>query len=107
MLACRYKAERYKCGLKPSKKGATYAFCTICNGDVCVAGGGKNDVDCHLRTAKHVNLLSQMQSQPSSSSFIAESHAKSIEDQAMRAEIYFAKFVAEHNSPLLLTISHA
>ena len=43
-----------------------------------------------------------MQSQPSLSSFIAESRAKTVEDQAMRAEIYFAKFVAEHNLPFLV-----
>ena len=43
-----------------------------------------------------------MQSQPSLSSFIAQSHANSIEDQVMRAEIYFAKFVAEHNLPFLV-----
>ena len=59
-------------------------------------------VDRHLKTSKHINMLRQMQSQPSLSSFIADSHAKSIEDQAMRAEIYFAKFVAEHNLPFLV-----
>ena len=43
-----------------------------------------------------------MQSQPSLFSFVAESHAKTVEDQAMGAEIYFAKFVAEHNLPFLV-----
>ena len=100
-IACKYKAEWSKCGLKPSKKGVTYAFCTLCNTDICVAGGGKND-DRHLKTAKHSNMLSQMQTQPTLSTFIADSCANSIEDQAMKAEIYFAKFVAEHNLPFLV-----
>ena len=66
-----------------------------------MAGGGKNDVDRHLKTAKHSNMLSQMQTQPTLSTFIADSRANSIEDQIMKAEIYFAKFVAEHNLPFL------
>ena len=67
-----------------------------------MAGGGKNDVDRHLKTAKHSNMLSQMQTQPTLSTFIADSCAYSIEDQAMKAEIYFAKFVAKHNLPFLV-----
>ena len=101
-VACKYKVEWSKCGLKPSKKGTTYAFCTVCNTDICVAGGGKTDVDRHLKTAKHTNVLSQMETQPTLSAFITDSRAKSVEDQAMKAEIYFAKFVAEHNLPFLV-----
>ena len=47
-------------------------------------------------------MLSQMQVQPSISTFMTDRHAKSIEDQAMTAEIYFAKFVAEHNLSFLV-----
>ena len=85
-----------KCGLKASGRGATYAFCEA---DICIAGGGKTDVDRHLKTAKHVNTLSQMQVQPSLSTFMSDSRARSI---AMRADTYFAKFVAEHNLPFLV-----
>ena len=43
-----------------------------------------------------------MQVQPSLSTFMSDSRARHVEDQAMRAEIYFAKFVAEHNLPFLV-----
>ena len=43
-----------------------------------------------------------MQVQPSLSTFMSDSRDRHVEDQAMRAEIYFAKFVAEHNLPFLV-----
>lgn len=49
----------------------------------------------HLKTTKHMNLLSQMKTQPSLPMILERAAGKSIEDQAMAAEIYFAKFVAE------------
>ena len=91
--------------MKPTKKRRcirTYAFCTVCKADICVAGGGKTEVDRHLKIIKHINMLSQMQVQPSISTFMADRHAKSIEHQAMTAVIYFAKFVTEHNLPFLV-----
>jgi hypothetical protein len=100
--ASKYRAEWSKCGLKPSKKGATYAYCPLCQVDISVAGGGKADVDRHLKTTKHVNMLQQMETQPSLSTFMADSHSRNVEDQATRAEVYFAKFVAEHNLPFLV-----
>ena len=63
--ASKYRVEWSRCGLKPSKKGATHAYCSLCQVDICVAGGGKADVDRHLKTAKHVNMLEQMEAQPS------------------------------------------
>ena len=67
---------------KASGRGATYAFGTVCKADICIAGGGKTDVDRHLKTAKHINTLSQVQVQPSLSTFMSDSRAKSVEDQA-------------------------
>ena len=101
-IASKYKAEWSKCGMKPSKRGNTYAFCAICNTNICVAGGGKTEVDRHLKTSKHIHMLRQKQAQPSLSTFMADTSTKSIEDQTIRAEIYFAKFVAEHNLPFLV-----
>ena len=104
-IACKYRVEWSKCGFKASKRGATYAFCTVCKTDICIAGGGKTDVDRHLKTAKHINTLSQMQVQPFLSMFMSDSRARRVEDQGMRAEFYFAKFVAQHNL-LFLVADH-
>ena len=102
-IACRYKADWSRYKMKPSKKGATHAFCTVCHVDISIAAGGKNDVERHLKTAKHVDGLSKGKSQPTLSTFMAQTSAsKTVEDQAMAAEIYFAKFVAEHNLPFLV-----
>ena len=101
-IASKYKAEWSKCGMKPSKRGNTYAFCAICNTNICVAGEGKTEVDRHLKTSKHIHMLRQKQAQPSLSTFMADTSTKSIEDQTIRAEIYFAKLVAEHNLPFLV-----
>ena len=101
-IACKYRVEWSKCGLKARRSGATYAFCTVCKTDICIAGGGKTDVDRHLKTAKHINTLRQMQVQPSLSTFMSDSRARRVKDQAMRAEIYFVKFVAEHKLPFLV-----
>ena len=49
-----------------------------------------------------MNLLSQMKIQSSLPTILECAAGKSIEDQAMAAEIYFAKFVAEHNLPFLI-----
>ena len=81
-VACKYKAEWSKCGLKPSKKGATCAFCSVCNTDICVAEGGKTAVDCHMKTAKHTNVLSQMETQPILTAFITDSRTKRSSDES-------------------------
>ena len=83
------------------KEGSTYAFCAYCNTDISVAGGGKTKVERHMKTAKHMHMLSQRQAQPTLNTFITED-VRSISDEAIRAEIYFAKFVAEHNLPFLV-----
>ena len=102
-IACRYKADWSRYRMKPSKKSASHAFCTVCNVDISIAAGGKNDVERHLKSAKHVDGLSKGKSQPTLSTFMAQTSAsKTVEDQAMAAEIYFAKFVAEHNLPFLV-----
>ena len=43
-IACKYKAEWSKYRMKPSKKGINYAFCTVCNVDLSIAGGGQHEL---------------------------------------------------------------
>lgn len=86
--------------MKPSKKGVSYAFCTVCNVDISIAGGGQHEIERHMKTAKHSTILDQMNTQPTLSSFVSDK--RSIDEQALAAEVYFAKFVAEHNIPFLV-----
>ena len=36
-----------------SKKGETYALCTVCNLDFAIAHGGRDDCRRHINSAKH------------------------------------------------------
>ena len=79
-----------------SKKGVSYAFCTACNVDIPIAGGVRHEIEWHMKAARST-ILNQLNTQPTLSSFVTDS--KSIEEQAVAAEVYFAKFVAGHNIP--------
>lgn len=101
-IACKYRAEWSRYHMRPSDKGATYAQCTLCKTDICIAGGGQHEVDRHCKTAKHKELLCQLKHQPKVTTVLAKAAStKTVQDQVVVAEIYFAKFVAEHNLAFL------
>ena len=57
--------------MAPSRKGAaTFAFCTVCNVDFSVAGGGVHEVKRHCSSAKHKSFLDGVLAQPCCSSEI-------------------------------------
>ena len=99
-IACKYRQEWSRYRMKSSKKGVSYAFCTVCSVDISIAGGGQHEIERHMKTTKHLTMLNQLNTQPTLSSFVTDS--RSIEEQAVAAEVYFAKFVAEHNIPFLV-----
>ena len=89
--------------MKPSKKGATYAFCKVCGADIAIGGSGLCDLQRHIKSGKHTSLLKQVTSQPSIvTTMEVAGNSQNIHDQALAAEILFAKFLAEHNLPFLL-----
>eukprot|EP00117_Sycon_ciliatum_P023044 scpid92567/ scgid19699/ len=47
------QSEWTKYGMKPSKKGLQFAFCTLCSCDFSVAGGGVHEVKRHCDSRKH------------------------------------------------------
>ena len=53
----KWQASWSKYHLKASKKGATFAYCTVCSTDFSVSGGGVHDVKRHCRTLKHTRLM--------------------------------------------------
>ena len=56
-FACKYRAEWSRFHMRPSDKGATYAHCTLCKIDICIAGGVQHEVDQHCKTAKYKEFL--------------------------------------------------
>ena len=56
-LESNWQASYSKYHLKASKKGVTYAHCTVCNYDFSVAGGRVHEVKCHCNSVKHIELL--------------------------------------------------
>ena len=60
----KWQADWAQFRLKPSKKGKTFAICTVCNCDFSVAGGGVHEVKRHRSSQKHeagLRVVSQQQ----------------------------------------------
>ena len=97
-LACQYRG---KFRMRASRKGSGYAFCTVCNVDVSIAGGGQHELlERHMKTTRHSSLLNQLESQPSISTTLAQ--PQRVDERATAAELLFTKFVVEHNLPFLV-----
>ena len=79
-----------------SRKGLTFAFCTVRNIDFSVAGGGIHEVKRHCSSAKHKSFLDGVLAQPciTSESVLQKAAFK---DKVMKSELSFARFVAEYN----------
>ena len=61
----KWQATWTKYHLTASKKGATYAYCTVRSNDFYVSGGGVHDVKRHCKSVKHTKLLKDIEAQPS------------------------------------------
>lgn len=99
----KYQSEwSFQYRMKRSKKGETYAFCTVCNMDFSVAGGGVHQVKRHCQNKKHTNLMKELKGHPTIQEALMSSHAEAAQhfrDQVTCAELYFARFIVEHNIP--------
>ena len=104
-IACTYRAEWSRFHhMRPCNKGATYVHCTLCKTDICIAGGGQHEVDRHCKTGEHKELLDlcQLKYQPKVTTALAKAAStKTVQDQVVAGELYFAKFIAEHNLAFL------
>ena len=93
----KFQSDWSRFQMAPSKKGAKFAFCTICKVDVAIGGGGVHEVKRHCETVKHKRLLEDVNTQPSISSVMARASKDAMSEKVMKSELYFARFVAEHN----------
>ena len=66
------------------------------NVDIAIGDGGVHEVKRHCETMKHKQLLEGVNAQ-SIISVIATASKDAMSDKVMKSELYFARFVAEHN----------
>ena len=69
----------------------------MCNVDIAIGDGGVHEVKRHCETMKHKRLLEGVNAEPSISSVIAIASKDAMSEKVMKSELYFARFVAEHN----------
>ena len=93
----KYQSEWSRYQMSPSKKGVSFAFCTVCGVDFCIGGGGVHEVKRQCESAKHKRYLEGVSSQSSISSVMAKASRDSKSEKVMKSELHFAHFVAEHN----------
>lgn len=96
---CKYQREWKASGILPSSRGNSFAFCEYCKCDFNVGHGGIHDVKKHVATSKHQQCLNAVRTTRELRPLIQQSP---IEEAVTRAEVLFAKFVAEHNLPFLI-----
>ena len=80
--------------MKPSSIGESYVFCTVCQLDFSIAGGGVHQVKRHCQSKGHTDRMKDMKRQPT-----LQVSLKNTATQVNCAELYFAMFIAEHNLP--------
>ena len=57
----KYQSEwSHKYGMKRSSRGETFAYCSVCNVDFSVAGGGVFQVKCHCQSKKHSSRTKEL-----------------------------------------------
>lgn len=92
----RAYTEEWPC-IQPSMKGDCFALCTVCNRNMSVKAGGRDDCRKHVHTKQHVDLARDLASTPSVSSFVTTDKDS---DVTTRAEMLFTHFLVEHNVPI-------
>ena len=104
------KKPRYSCTFHPesskftwaivSRKGPTYARCTVCNRDVSVAYGGTKDLRKHEQTRVHQEMQKSQSGVSSLTSYFSPARGPTREPSVIEAEVKFGYFLGEHHIPL-------
>ena len=82
----KFQSDWGRFQMTPSKKGPTFSFCTVCNVDFSISGGGVHEVKRHCDSAKHKNALVGVSAQPKISSVMA---TVSVSEKVLRSELSF------------------
>ena len=81
---------------KVSRKGPTFAYCTICSRNISVAYGGNKDLNKHEQTAVHRAGSRSVAGSTSITSYFHKPGPKRIES-VVEAEVKFGYFLGEHH----------
>jgi hypothetical protein len=74
-------------GIKKSKKGDEYAFCVVCNCEICLTATGKTAISNHQKTDKHQKAAKAANTTRAIKNFHASIPApKNIDKQTAAAE---------------------
>jgi len=79
--------------ISKSRAGESYAFCTLCRYDICIAHGSCDDIKKHVGTKKHATAEVTSSSQRLMLGFTQPDRSLDV----TRAELLFMSFLVEHN----------
>ena len=84
--------------IHPSKKGAYFAHCKVCDKDLSIQGGGAHDIKMQVSQLSH----KQRESAKSQSGSLLDYTARttSLKKQVTAAELRYTDYIIEHNIPL-------
>ena len=82
--------------IKPSKKGNSYAYCSICSADFSIAASGKYDIKKHIATAKHRSSVECKETNRPITQFLS---SLSTNYDVIRAETLWTLYVVDNNMP--------
>ena len=71
-MTSMFQMEWSRFRMVPSRKGASFAFCTLYGVDISVTGGGVHEVKRHCESTKHKHFLDGMGEQPNISCAMAK-----------------------------------
>ena len=103
-IASKFQPEGKRFRLSASKKGPSFAFCTVCGVDFAIAGSGVHEVKRHCETAEHKRLLDGVLAKPSILAMMARASTDSLKEKTIKSELFFGRFVAEAKRFLRLYI---
>jgi hypothetical protein len=96
--ACTFRPESNSFEwAKISKKGPSYAYCTVCSRNVSVAYGGRKDLKKHELTSVHQAASASVTSTHSLTSYFSNTPGPKREQAVVEAEVKFSYFIAEHH----------
>ena len=103
------KRARYSCTFRPesnsfkwaksSRKGPSFAFCTVCSRDISVAYGGKKDLKRHELTGVHQSASMSVKATRSLTGYFTNASGPKREQAVVEAEV---NFIGEHHLALAL-----
>lgn len=92
--------QRFKTWIKPSQKGSSFAYCTLCSKDISVNNSGVRDLLKHKESKKHRDAETAKNLQPPITDNGRIKKMVSEQDKVTKAELRICAFLASRNRPM-------